>query len=143
MKTTQKLTGAALAMAAAGLLMSATVTTVSAAEGKTVHCEGVNACKGHNDCKSAKNACKGLGECKGTGHVDMSKELTSAGMTVSRKPRADIQDRIKSGGRLDLKEAERAATTRSRPARPPDGATFSACTRAPSSSFPWALHRNP
>ena len=30
---------------------------------KLVHCSGVNSCKGHNDCKTAKNACKGQGSC--------------------------------------------------------------------------------
>jgi hypothetical protein len=74
MKTTQKLTGTALAIAAAGLLMTASIGTVQAQEGKKVHCEGVNACKGLNDCKTAKNACKGQGSCKGQGFVALTKE---------------------------------------------------------------------
>ena len=57
-KTT--VTGAALALAAASLFASLS-TQVVAEEASMVHCYGVNACKGHNDCKTAKNACKGLG----------------------------------------------------------------------------------
>ncbi|NRD73137.1 hypothetical protein HQQ94_07765 [Shewanella sp. VB17] len=34
-----------------------------------VHCYNVNACKGHNDCKTANNACNGHSSCKGTGFV--------------------------------------------------------------------------
>lgn len=34
-----------------------------------VHCNGVNVCKGHNDCKTAENACAGKASCKGTGFV--------------------------------------------------------------------------
>ncbi len=75
MEHTKKMTGAALAVAAAGLLMTAVATpAVAAEEGKKVHCEGVNACKGNNDCKTAKNACKGQGACKGHGFVEMTKE---------------------------------------------------------------------
>ncbi|TDF35483.1 hypothetical protein EYS14_18870 [Alteromonadaceae bacterium M269] len=36
-----------------------------------VHCNDVNICKGHNDCKTASNACAGHGSCKGTGFVAM------------------------------------------------------------------------
>lgn len=39
------------------------------AKADLVHCHGVNACAGHNDCKSADNACKGHAKCKGTGFV--------------------------------------------------------------------------
>ncbi|MBI3715387.1 MAG: hypothetical protein HY255_05290 [Betaproteobacteria bacterium] len=74
MKATQKLTGAALALAAAGMLMTAGIGSAQAAEGKKVHCEGVNACKGHNDCKTAKNECKGQGACKGQGYVALTAE---------------------------------------------------------------------
>jgi hypothetical protein len=43
------------------------MTKAEAAE--TVKCYGANACKGHNDCKTADNACKGQGGCKGKGFV--------------------------------------------------------------------------
>lgn len=73
MKT--KFTGIALAVAAAGLMGCETSgpfsTNTSAASNTTdlVHCYGVNACNGHNDCKTASNACKGHGACNGQGFV--------------------------------------------------------------------------
>jgi uncharacterized membrane protein len=69
----QKLTGAALAVAAAGLFAVAPMTMAAESDAK-VHCYGVNKCKGHNDCKSATNACKGQSSCKGKGFVTISKE---------------------------------------------------------------------
>jgi hypothetical protein len=33
----------------------------------TVHCYGITACKGQNDCKTADFACKGNAECAGQG----------------------------------------------------------------------------
>lgn len=60
--------GAALALAAAGMFASVTVPSVAfGEEATTVHCYGINACKGQNDCKTANNACKGQGSCKGLG----------------------------------------------------------------------------
>ena len=47
--------------------------TQAAAAGGTVHCYGVNTCKGTSDCKTAKNDCKGQNSCKGQGWVSMSK----------------------------------------------------------------------
>ena len=41
----------------------------SIAKADLIHCHGVNACAGHNDCKTADNACKGHAKCKGTGFV--------------------------------------------------------------------------
>ena len=71
-------TGATLALAAASLVGCATPdssesTVASAAAGTTdlVHCYGVNACNGHNDCKTAENACAGQATCKGHGFVAM------------------------------------------------------------------------
>ena len=53
--------GVAIATAAAALFsMGATLSTsVQAADEATVHCTGVNSCKGTADCKTAKNDCKG------------------------------------------------------------------------------------
>ena len=65
--------GAALAMAAA-TLFAGVATQVQAADA-SVHCYGVNACKGQNDCKTAENACKGQGVCKGHGFLSMSKAM--------------------------------------------------------------------
>ena len=77
-----KRTGITLAMAAAGMLSAcasnsensvAASGSGTAAAGATdlVHCYGVNVCKGHNDCKTAKNACGGHGSCKGQGFIAM------------------------------------------------------------------------
>jgi len=67
----RRLTGAALAMAAAGIFANLSAngadTAQPAATPAPVHCYGVNGCKGQNDCKTDKNACKGQGSCKGTG----------------------------------------------------------------------------
>jgi hypothetical protein len=64
-KKTVSITGAALALAAAGLFAS--LSTQVMAEEAQVHCYGINGCKGQNDCKTADNACKGMGSCKGQG----------------------------------------------------------------------------
>lgn len=68
-----KTTGVALAVAAAGMFSMAPMTVMAGSDSE-VHCYGVNKCKGHNDCKTAKNACKGHNSCKGQGFIKMSKE---------------------------------------------------------------------
>jgi hypothetical protein len=74
-KLKTKLTGTALALAAAGLVSCANAGSSSPAAGAAttdlVHCYGVNACNGHNDCKTAENACAGHATCKGHGFVAM------------------------------------------------------------------------
>ncbi|WP_323845391.1 hypothetical protein [Microbulbifer magnicolonia] len=46
-------------------------------------CYGVNVCKGHNDCKTAKHDCGGKSSCKGTGWVAMpAKSCTNIGGKV-------------------------------------------------------------
>ncbi|MCE2572845.1 BufA2 family periplasmic bufferin-type metallophore [Motilimonas eburnea] len=67
------LTGAALAMAMAGMAQVAHAgsTDTSATSTDLVHCYGVNMCGGHNDCKTADNACAGKASCKGHGFVAM------------------------------------------------------------------------
>lgn len=79
MSTKTAMTGAALALAAAGLF--ATIPTpVMAEEAQTVKCFGVNACKGQNDCRTTKNECKGKASCKGLGYKNMTlAECNSAG----------------------------------------------------------------
>ena len=67
----RKLTGIALATAAAGMFAMTAAGPVSAQAGK-VKCEGVNGCKGQGDCKGSKNACKGQASCKGQGFKEMS-----------------------------------------------------------------------
>ena len=76
-KFTPKMTGVALALAAADLISACQTTpdsaaqTASASSTDLVHCYGVNKCKGHNDCGTADNACGGQGSCKGSGFVAM------------------------------------------------------------------------
>ncbi|MGH8352599.1 MAG: BufA2 family periplasmic bufferin-type metallophore [Pseudomonas sp.] len=85
MTTKTAMTGAALALVAAGLFASIP-TQVVAEEASTVQCFGVNACKGQNDCKTAKNECKGKGSCKGLGFKNMTlAECNAAGGKVGSK----------------------------------------------------------
>lgn len=90
-KIAPKMTGIALAMAAAGLMAGCAgnqpaSSSASAGTVDLVQCTGVNACKGHNDCKSAKNACAGKASCKGSGFVAMpSKACADVGGTAGNK----------------------------------------------------------
>jgi hypothetical protein len=71
---TYKLSGIALALAAASMVSYASAGEPATAAADTtdlVHCYGVNACKGHNDCKTAENDCAGHATCKGHGFVGM------------------------------------------------------------------------
>jgi hypothetical protein len=69
----QKISGIALAVAAAGLFAVAGCASEPAAQAAKGHCNGVNACKGQSACKTAKSACKGQNACKGQGFLEMSK----------------------------------------------------------------------
>ncbi len=87
MKLTKTSAGMALAVAAAGMLGGCadygTRSDRMAAADETVHCYGVNKCKGYNDCKTASNACKGMASCKGQGFVNMSAHAcTEVGGTI-------------------------------------------------------------
>ena len=70
----KKGTGVAIATAAALLFGTAFVGTAAAADEGTIHCAGVNSCKGQSACKSANNACKGQNSCKGKGFLEMTKK---------------------------------------------------------------------
>jgi hypothetical protein len=78
--------GVVIAAAAAALFATGGILapTVQAAEGGMVHCAGINSCKGHSDCKTAKNECKGMNACKGQGWVTKAsaKECTDSGGKV-------------------------------------------------------------
>ena len=80
--------GVAAATAAAALFsMGATLSTsVQAADEMTVHCVGINSCKGTSDCKTAKSECKGQNSCKGQGWVGKKSEADckAAGGTVGK-----------------------------------------------------------
>jgi len=73
MTRTKKLTGAAIAAAAAGLFAMGLAAPVLADDAGKVQCTGVNSCKGQSDCKGAKNSCKGENSCKGQGFKEMTK----------------------------------------------------------------------
>lgn len=83
-----KATGIALAIAAATLLdgcqsAGAAKTAAAAGSADLVHCYGINACAGHNDCKTASNACAGHASCKGHGFVALpGKACTDVGGTI-------------------------------------------------------------
>ena len=85
MTAVQKLTGIALAAAAAGMFVTAGIGSAFAAEEGKIHCEGVNACKGKSDCKTAKNACKGQNACKGKGYVSLSDKDCKAAQAKAKK----------------------------------------------------------
>lgn len=74
-KITPKVSGIALAIAAAGLVGCASSgsggSSPMASTTDLVHCSGVNKCGGQNDCGTASNACAGQASCKGTGFVTM------------------------------------------------------------------------
>ena len=72
MNTAKKVTGVALAAAAATMFAVAPVTTVSAGE-KAGKCYNVNACKGHSACATATTSCAGQNSCAGQGWVKKTK----------------------------------------------------------------------
>lgn len=90
MSTTLK--GASLASAAALFALSSMANATEAPEGSTgkaisgddtVHCYGVNACKGTADCKTTTQACKGMNACKGHGFKAMKAgECLTKGGTI-------------------------------------------------------------
>jgi uncharacterized membrane protein len=62
-----------------------------AAEGDTVHCYGVNKCKGTGDCGGKGRSCAGTNECKRAGYIDMDKDtcLRLDGGRLTEEPAAD------------------------------------------------------
>jgi uncharacterized membrane protein len=71
-----------LASAAAFFALAAVAVapTVASAADASVHCFGVNSCKGQSDCKSGNHDCKGQNSCKGQGYKSMSADAcTKAG----------------------------------------------------------------
>jgi hypothetical protein len=74
MKIATKLSGIALATAAAAMFMAAPVAFADDAGSAVGKCIGGNACKGQGSCKTAHNACKGQNSCKGTGFTEVNKD---------------------------------------------------------------------
>jgi len=77
-KKLQSISGAALAVAAAGLFLSAGVAPLAVADEAKIQCSGVNACKGKSECKTANNDCKGQNACKGQGYMTMTEKECKA-----------------------------------------------------------------
>jgi hypothetical protein len=84
MKQANKISGAALASAAA-LLFGSVSTPVTAAEEAKVKCEGANSCKGQTACATAQNACAGQNSCKGHGYVLLSKAECDAAKAKTKE----------------------------------------------------------
>jgi len=86
MKSVKKLSGIALASAAATLLLASCggktesagadkkAAPETAAKVAGVKCSGINACKGKSACATAESACAGQNSCKGKGWIKTSKE---------------------------------------------------------------------
>jgi hypothetical protein len=86
MTAMNKITSATIAAAAMALLAGGTISlTTSPARADTVHCAGINSCKGQGSCKSASNSCKGQNSCKGLGWIEQPspEACTGAGGTVA------------------------------------------------------------
>lgn len=85
MITAKKLTGFAMATAAASLFATANISTISAAEEAKIHCDGVNSCKGQSACQTANHACQGQNSCKGKGWLYLSKTDCDAAKAKMRQ----------------------------------------------------------
>ena len=83
----KKLTGLALATAAAGVFATLAVSPALAAkhEEAKVKCEGTNACKGKTACQTATNACAGQNSCQGKGWVYLGKAECDAAKAKMKK----------------------------------------------------------
>ncbi len=77
-------TSAGIASSSAMLALSALAHAATAPEGSsgaaikgtdTVHCYGVNSCKGTADCKTTQHDCKGMNSCKGEGFNALSADM--------------------------------------------------------------------
>lgn len=79
MKERSRLTGVALAAAAASLFIAGCAsqgsgTQMADAGAVNVKCYGANACKGNAECKTAANGCKGQNACKAQGFVSLTEQ---------------------------------------------------------------------
>lgn len=78
MKAAKKLTGLAIAAAAASLMMSGCATNESGKMEAEVKCSGINGCKGQSACATATSSCSGQNGCKGMGWIKMDKAQCDA-----------------------------------------------------------------
>lgn len=85
MNQAKKLSGVALASAAAALLLTGMTAGVASAEEKPaeVKCSGINSCKGTSACATATTACAGHNSCKGQGWIKTTaQECKDKGGTI-------------------------------------------------------------
>ena len=68
-----KMSGLAVATAAAALFLAAPMAMADDSGGAVGKCVGGNSCKGQSSCKGAKNSCKGQNSCKGAGWTSATK----------------------------------------------------------------------
>lgn len=83
--TTLAATAATLALAALASAATPPAGSMGAAvnSADTVHCYGVNSCKGTADCKTTDHECKGMNACKGHGFKAMkANACLKAGGTI-------------------------------------------------------------
>ncbi len=76
MNQVKKLSGLAMASAAATLLLAGVNTASAESHAKTaeVKCSGINSCKGTSACATATSGCAGQNSCKGIGWVKATAE---------------------------------------------------------------------
>jgi uncharacterized membrane protein len=85
--TTLKSVASIAASAALLAISTGAIVSPARAAAKTVHCYGVNTCKGTSDCKSYNHDCKGLNSCKGMGFKEESKKAcAAAGGSLTETP---------------------------------------------------------
>lgn len=80
-----KLSGVALATAAAMVFSIAPLTATQAADTAKVKCEGVNSCKGTSQCKTATSGCAGKNSCKGQGFLEMTQAECDAAKAKAKQ----------------------------------------------------------
>jgi len=90
MNQVKKLSGIALATAAATLLLAGTTANAAKHEkaaAAEIKCSGINSCKGKSACATATSACAGQNSCKGKGWIKASAEecKTKGGKEVKAK----------------------------------------------------------
>ncbi len=61
-----------IAAAAAALFLAGAPALAATGDEEKVACDGMNACKGKSDCKTAHSECAGKNACKGQGMAKMS-----------------------------------------------------------------------
>lgn len=72
MNTAKKVSGVALAAAAAAMFAVAPM-SANAAGNKAGKCHGGNSCKGTSGCATATTSCAGQNSCKGQGWIKLTK----------------------------------------------------------------------